>query len=640
MSQTVPYGAWRSPITADLIVGESVGLGWVALDGDELYWLEGRPREGGRTVLVRRHADGVIEDVTPPPFNVRSRVHEYGGGAALIAGGMVYFINFADQRIYRHRCGEQPQALTPAGAWRFAAMELDAPRRRLICVCEDHTNADPLPENRLVGVALDDGAVRTLARGRDFYAGPRLSPDGSRLAWLTWDLPNMPWDGTTLWVADVADDGGLGEARGLAGGAAVSIAQPEWSPDGVLHFVSDQSGWWNLYRADADAPVPLCPLDAEFAGPQWGLGMTYYGFLPDGGILCSYLQGGAWRLGVIADGVLDTWPSAFTDIAMLKVHGERAAFVGASAQLPAAVVALDVTTRTQTSVRASLEVDIDSGYLSVPQDISYSTEGGATAHGLYYPPANKDATAPAGDKPPLIVRSHGGPTGASTSAFNLGIQFWTSRGFALLDVNYRGSTGHGRAYRDALNGQWGVADVDDCVAGARHLVAQGLADGERLIIRGSSAGGYTTLAALAFRDVFKAGASHYGVGDLERLAADTHKFESGYLERLIGPYPQARTLYLERSPAHHPKALDCPVIFFQGLEDKIVPPNQAEQMVQSLRARGVTVAYVAFAGEGHGFRRAANIKRALESELYFYGRVFGFDPADAIEPVAIDNPPL
>ena len=548
MSRTVPYGAWRSPITADLIVGESVGLGWVALDGDDLYWLEGRPREGGRTVLVQQRADGMVADVTPPPFNVRSRVHEYGGGAALIAGGVVYFVNFADQRIYRHRCGEQPRALTPTGAWRFAAMELDARRRRLICVCEDHTNANPLPENRLVSVALDDGAMRTLAGGGDFYAAPRLSPDGGRLAWLTWDLPDMPWDGTTLWVADIADGGNLGEAHGVAGGAAVSIAQPEWSPAGALHFVSDQTGWWNLYRAGADDPVPLCRLDAEFAGPQWGLGMTYYGFLPDGRILCSYLQAGEMRIGVIADGAVAPWPSAFTDIAMLKVQGERAAFVGASARLPAAVVALDVTTKAENSVRASLEVDIDPGYLSVPRSISFPTTSGATAHGLYYPPANRDCPAPAGDKPPLIVRSHGGPTGASTPAFNLGIQFWTSRGFALLDVNYRGSTGYGRAYRDALNGQWGVADVDDCVAGARHLVAQGVADGERLIIRGSSAGGYTTLAALAFRDVFKAGASHYGVGDLERLAADTHKFESGYLGRLIGPYPGARALYLERSP--------------------------------------------------------------------------------------------
>ncbi len=639
MSQTLPYGTWPSPITAELIVGESIGLGWVALDGDDLYWLESRPREGGRTVLVRRRGDGVIGDVTPPPYNVRSRVHEYGGGAALI-DGVVYFVNFSDQRIYVHRSDEAPRLLTPEGDWRFAAMELDARRRRLICVCEDHTNADPLPENRLVSVALDDGAVATLARGRDFYAGPRLSSDGRRLAWLSWDLPNMPWDGSTLWVADVADDGSLGDAHIVAGGMAESIAQPEWSPDGVLHFVSDRSGWWNLYRAGRDGPVPLCPREAEFAGPQWGLGMTYYGFLADGRILSTYNEAGTWRLGEVADGTLIPWPVASTDFSMLKVSGDNAAFVGASARSPAAVVALDVAKRTEMTVRASLRTDIDADYLSTPQGLSFPSEGGATAHGLFYPPVNKDARAPTGDKPPLIVRSHGGPTGASSSAFNLGIQFWTSRGFALLDVNYRGSSGYGRAYRDALDGQWGVADVDDCVAGARHLVAQDLVDGERLIIRGSSAGGYTTLAALAFRDVFKAGASHYGIGDLERLAADTHKFESGYLDRLIGPYPQARSLYLKRSPAHHPHGLNCPVIFFQGREDKIVPPNQAEQMVQSLKERAVTVAYVAFDGEGHGFRQAANIKRALEAELYFYGRVFGFTPADAIDPVPIDNPPL
>ena len=639
MPTTAPYGSWASPITAGLIASESIGLYAVAFDGDAVYWAEGRPSDGGRVVLVR-HAGGVTEDVTPPPFNARSRVHEYGGGAFIVVDGVVTFVNFADQRLHRHRPGETPTPLTPEGPWRYADMALDRTRGRLIAVREDHNGRGQAPRNLLVSVDPEGGGPGVpIAEGRDFYASPRLSPDGKRLAWLAWDLPNMPWDGTELWLADLGEDGTPKNARLVAGGARESVFQPEWSPDGVLHFVSDRSGWWNLYRLGAGGAAPLCPMEAEFGLPQWAFDMATYGFAGDGRLVATYCQGGAWRLGLVADGALQPIETPFTGFDGLRLSGGRAAFVGTSPAAPSAVVTLDLASGETEILRRSFTVDLDPGYVSRPRTMSFATTGGATAHGFYYPPANKDFAAPAGEAPPLIVKSHGGPTGAASSAFSLAVQFWTSRGFALFDVDYRGSTGYGRAYREALYELWGEVDVEDCVAGARYLAAQGLADRERLLIRGSSAGGYTTLAALTFSDAFRAGASHYGIGDLEALAADTHKFESRYLDRLVGPYPECRDLYRARSPLRHVDRLNSPVIFFQGLEDRVVPPNQAETMVASLKSRHVPVAYLAFEGEGHGFRRAENVRRALEAELYFYGAVLGVTPADALGPVPIANPP-
>lgn len=637
--QVAPYGCWKSPITSDLIVSETIGLGPVVLDGKDIYWVEMRPGEGGRNVIVRRTPDGQTSDITPSPFNARTRVHEYGGGGFFVADGTVYFSNFADQRLYRKAPNSEPQPLTPAADLRYADGIIDRQRDRLICVREDHTGAKEAV-NTLVSIGLEGGEdVQVLVSGNDFYSSPRLNPQGNQLCWLTWNHPNMPWDGTELWVAEVKADGSLGRPERVAGGVDESIFQPEWSPDGILHFVSDRSGWWNLYRWGALGVEPLCEMAVEFGLPHWVFGMRTYAFESASRIICIYTQQGIWHLASLDTTTqqLQLIETPYTEISSLQAIAGSAVFCAASPAELTSVVQLDLTTGLFSVLRRSSQVAIAAGYLSTPQAIEFPTENGLTAHAFFYPPQNRDYTAPEPELPPLLVKSHGGPTAAASSRLNLGIQYWTSRGFAVLDVNYGGSTGYGREYRQRLDDQWGIVDVDDCANGARYLVERGEVDGNRIAIAGGSAGGYTTLCALTFRDSFKAGASYYGVSDLEALAQDTHKFESRYLDRLIGPYPQRRDLYWERSPIHFTERLDCPVIFFQGLEDKIVPPSQAEMMVEALKAKGMPVAYVPFEGEQHGFRRAENIKRALDSELYFYSRVFGFDLADAVEPVAIEN---
>ncbi len=646
-TQTAPYGSWKSPITADLIVAGTIGLGQIALDGEDVYWTEGRPAEGGRNVIVRRTADGKIADMTPSPFNVRTRVHEYGGGTFTVSNGTVYFSNFGDQRLYRQTPGSEPQPLTLEANRRYADAVIDPQRRRIICVCEDHSNGGHEPANCLVSINVENGEdALVLASGSDFYSSPRLSPDNSQLAWLSWNHPNMPWDGTQLWVASIKEDGSLSEAQLVAGGVEESVFQPEWSPDGVLYFVSDRTDWWNFYRWQPSLGKggvwmveSLCEMEAEFGLPQWVFGMSTYAFESANRIICTYTQEGIWYLASLDTQTkqLEVIETPYTEISSLHAANGRAAFIAGSATEPTAIVQMDLATRQIEVLRRSSELEIDTGYLSMPQAIAFPTENGLTAYAIFYPPQNKDYTAPPEEKPPLIVKSHGGPTASTSSAFNLRIQYWTSRGFAFVDVNYGGSTGYGREYRQRLKDNWGIVDVDDCVNAAKYLAEQGLVDGERLAIAGGSAGGYTTLAALTFRDVFKAGASYYGVSDLEILAKETHKFESRYLDGLIGPYPERKDLYEKRSPIHFTDQLSCPVIFFQGLEDKVVPPNQAEIMVEAIKAKGLPVAYVAYEGEQHGFRRAENIKRTLDGEFYFYSRVFGFEPADVIEPVTIAN---
>ena len=635
-----PYGCWKSPITSALIVSETVGLGPVVLDGQEIYWIEMRPAEGGRNVIVCRSQSGQTHDAIPSSFNARTRVHEYGGGTFVVVDGTVYFSNFADQRLYRKTTDAEPQPLTPAAKLRYADGIIDQQRGRMICVQEDHTGAGEAV-NTLVSIGVEGGEdVQVLVSGNDFYSSPRLNPQGNQLCWLSWNHPNMPWDGTELWVAQVKTDGSLGSKQRIAGGVDESIFQPEWSPDGILHFVSDRSGWWNLYRWGASGDIePLCEMAAEFGLPQWVFGMSTYAFESRDRIVCTYTQEGKWHLASLdlTTQQLQLIDTPYTDIASLRASAGRAVFCAGSSTESTAIVQVDLTTGQSSVLRRSSEVAIDPGYLSNPQVVEFPTENGLTAHAFFYPPQNRDYTAPALELPPLLVKSHGGPTSAAASRLNLGIQYWTSRGFAVLDVNYGGSTGYGREYRQRLDRQWGIVDVDDCVNGARYLVEQKQVDGNRIAIAGGSAGGYTTLCALTFRDRFKAGASYYGVSDLAALAQDTHKFESRYLDRLIGPYPERRDLYWERSPIHFTEQLNCPVIFFQGLEDKVVPPSQAEMMVAALRAKGLPVAYVPFEGEQHGFRRAENIKRALDGEFYFYSRVFGFEPADAVEPVPIEN---
>ena len=637
--QVAPYGCWKSPITSDLIISETIGLGPVVLDGNDIYWVEMRPGEGGRNVIVRRTPDGQTADITPSPFNARTRAHEYGGGSFVVADGTVYFSNFADQRLYRKTPNAEPQPLTPAVALRYADGIIDRQRGRIICVREDHTGAGEAV-NTLVSIGLTGGEdVQVLVSGNDFYSSPRLSPQGNQLCWISWNHPNMPWDGTQLWVAEVKADGSLGRPERVAGGVDESIFQPEWSPDGILHFVCDRSGWWNLYRWGAGGIEPLCEMAAEFGLPQWVFGMSTYAFSSADRIICTYTQQGRWHLASLDTTTqqLQLIDTPYTEISSLRANARSAVFCAASPAELTSIVQLDLTTGQIEVLRRSSEVAIDTEYLSTPQALEFPTENNLTAHAFFYPPKNPDYTAPALELPPLLVKSHGGPTAAASSRLNLGIQYWTSRGFAVLDVNYGGSTGYGREYRQRLDGQWGIVDVDDCVNGARYLVERGKVDGNRIAIAGGSAGGYTTLCALTFRNSFKAGASYYGVSDLEALARDTHKFESRYLDRLIGPYPQRRDLYWQRSPIHFTDRLNCPVIFFQGLEDKIVPPNQAQMMVSALKAKGLPVAYVPFEGEQHGFRRAENIKRALDGELYFYSRVFGFDLASAVEPVPIEN---
>ena len=640
-----PYGAWKSPITSDLIVSQSIGLGGGKFDGDDVYWLEGRPAEAGRNVIVRRHpADGATTDVNPAPFNARTRVHEYGGGAVLVDNGVVIFSNFADQRLYRIVSGGTAEALTPEAPLRYADCIVDSARNRLICVREDHSET-ALAEhgeavNTIAAIMLDGSETQhVLVSGNDFYATPRLSPDGHTLAWLTWRHPNMPWDGTELWSADIQPDGTLANAVLVAGGESESIFQPSWSPDGQLYFISDRSGWWNLYRLDDGNIERLVTMEAEFGTPQWVFGISTYAFESAERIICTYTQDGIDYLASLdtITKTLTTLDIPYTSIGSIQAAPGKVLFGAASPTQAAVLVVLDLTTGEPTILKRANAIDVDPGYLSTPQPIEFPTTGGLTAYGIFYPPHNQDYTAPEGTKPPLLVLSHGGPTGATSSALKLGVQYWTSRGFAVLDVNYGGSAGYGRAYRERLNGQWGIVDVDDCANGAQYLADQGLVDPARLAIRGGSAGGYTTLCALTFRDVFHAGASHFGVSDLEGLATDTHKFESRYLDRLVGPYPERRDLYVARSPIHHVAHLNCPVIFFQGLEDKVVPPPQAETMVEALRAKGIPVAYLPFEGEQHGFRRAENIKRTLDAELYFYGRIFGFELADPVEPVEIEN---
>jgi dipeptidyl aminopeptidase/acylaminoacyl peptidase len=635
-----PYGSWTSPITADQIVQGSVGLGQVVVDRGDLYWSESRPSEKGRVTIMWRGADGEIAEVLPPEFGARSRVHEYGGGSYTVSGGVVYFVRDSDQCVWRRVPGLDPVALTAAGPARYADLVVDGARDRIIAVREDHRAGLSEPENDLVAIGAD-GSVVTLAHGDDFYASPRLSPDGDQLTWLSWSHPNMPWDGTCLWLATLDESGAPQNPRIIAGGPMESIFQPSWSADGTLYFVSDRSGWWNLYCWEKNGePRALRPMEAEFGLPQWAFGMSSYTHLPGGDILAAYVQQGTRALGRInpKTGALRAVDTAFCDFDGPKALDDSdgfVAFLGASQTGAAQLVIHDLATADERVIRNSLDFALDPGDVSVAEAVNFESEGGATAHGFYYPPQNSRFTGEG--PPPLIVKSHGGPTGRTGDSFSLKIQYWTSRGFAVLDVNYRGSTGFGRAYRQALDGVWGVADVDDCMFGAQYLVDRGLADPARLIITGGSAGGYTTLSALTFRDTFKAGASHYGIGDLTALAKDTHKFESRYLDRLVGPWPEAESLYRARSPIEHAEGLDCPVIFFQGLDDKVVPPNQAEEMVAVLREKGIPVAYIPFEGEGHGFRQAASIKRALEAELSFYGRVFDFAPADKIDPVEIWN---
>jgi dipeptidyl aminopeptidase/acylaminoacyl peptidase len=617
-------------------------LGSIVVEGDDIYWAEGRPDEGGRHVIVKRSADGRIADVTPGGTNVRTRVHEYGGAAYTVSRGIVYYSEFTDQRLYRLAPDRASEPLTPPGGWFYADCSIDLSRGRLVCVREDHTVNAREAVTTIVSLRLEGSPTpgKVIVSGHDFYSTPRFSPDSSQLSWLAWNHPQMPWDGTELWVADVAADGAIVQPRRVTGGETESIFQPGWSPDGTLYFVSDRTGWWNIHRLVDGRVEPVHLMAAEFGRPQWQLGTCTWAFADASRLVVAYAQKGRWRLATLnlSTSTFRPVPTRVEPAESLAATHTHAVMVGGSAREPDAIVRVDLATGLVEKMRAASAAEVTEGFVSLPQAIEYPTDSGLTAHAFYYAPRNQNFTAPAGERPPLMVVSHGGPTAATYARLNLELQYWTSRGFAVVDVNYGGSAGYGRAYRQRLKGQWGVVDVADCVNAAKYLTLRGEVDADRLIIRGRSAGGYTTLAALTFDpSVFKAGASYYGIGDLERLARDTHKFESRYLDTLIGPYPAKQEDYQARSPIHFVHRLSCPLILFQGLEDQVVPPNQSRMMADAVRAKGLPVALLTFDGEQHGFRKAPTIIRCLETELFFYGAVFGFTPAGVPPVFEIDN---
>jgi dipeptidyl aminopeptidase/acylaminoacyl peptidase len=642
--RTVTGGGWTSPISPGLVVAASVSIGEVLPDGPDVCWSELRPAEAGRVQVVRRSDDGTITELLPHGFSARTRVHEYGGGAWLVDDGWVYFANWTDQRLYRlsHLSGA-PEPITPEppspAAWRYADMRrLDD---FLICIRERHDTGGE-PANEIVAVPTDGSSEpQVLVSGADFYANPRISPSGMQLVWIQWDHPDMPWDSTALRAAAIEVVDGtvrLGEPVVVAGGPGESVIQPVFRGDGELHFLSDRgSGWWNAHAATEDGIAARTQLEAEIGTPQWVFGMSRYGFLADGRMVFAYACDGLDHLAVLGlDGSVTDLEVPYTEISSVAARQTSVVFVGASFETEAAVVEVPIEGDVNAPVAGKIQVlrpprdlGLDPSWFSVAKPVSFpsGSDGERTAHALYYPPTNPEVEAPDGEAPPLLVLIHGGPTAMARGRLDLAKQYWTSRGFALVDVNYGGSTGYGREYRELLKGQWGIVDVEDCIAAARHLADHGLADPERLCIRGGSAGGFTVLAALVQSDVFAAGASSYGVADLTALAEETHKFESRYLDGLVGPYPEAKSVYEERSPINHVDQLDSPLIVFQGLEDEIVPPNQSEMVVEALQRKGVTVEYHAFEGEQHGFRKAETVIAVLEAELAFYGRVLGFTPA-------------
>ncbi len=650
MVTTAPYGSWSSPVGLDDLTVGSTGLAAVRVDGDDLLWLESRPDQGGRVSLWRRPFEGgAAVELTPEPVNVRTRVNEYGGGEYGVAGGVVVHSDLANGRLWRRDTDGTVTALTAEGPCWYGDPAVHPERGVVVAVREDHREA-ALAEHgeavtTLVAVPLDGSAagdldaVTVLASGADFYSTPQLSADG-RLAWTEWDHPNMPWDSTRVRVAPFSPDG-LGEVTTLAGGPGESAVAPRWLDDDLV-VVSDRTGFWNLYLADGTSLRALHETEAELAGPQWVLGQSPYAVLPGRRLLCEP-PGPDGSAGTVLS-VLDVDSGALTPVA------EPGAGTASMAAGPGGVVAvLTAADRPAelatlgpdgawTTVRTSTTSRLDPALVSRAREVTWPGEDGEV-HGWYYPPTNPGFSAPEGERPPLFTLSHGGPTSQAQPTFALATQFWTSRGFAVLDVNYGGSTGYGRPYRERLKPRWGIVDVADCANGALAMVDQGLADRARLVVKGGSAGGYTTLRALTATDVFTAGISSYGIGDLEILARDTHKFESRYLDGLVGPYPEARDVYVERSPIHHVDRLSAPILLLQGLDDLVVPPNQAEAMADAARAKGLPVALLLFEGEGHGFRRSETIVASYEAQLSFLAQVFGFTPADDVPLLPVENLP-
>lgn len=658
MSTTAPYGSWLSPITTDVLLAKSVSLVDVVIGQNDVWWSEARPEEAGRVQIVRHRPGGSTVDVLGETFSARNRVHEYGGAAWWLHGNDVIFSNWSDQRLYLLTEGAaQPLPLTAepteSHADRYADGRITPNGEWFVCVRERHRDGEVA--NEIVAVPLHRSGDETtfaepivLVSGPDFVAAPRFFED--RLSWFQWNHPNMPWDGTELCIAHVLynENIALSDQKVIAGGENESISQPEWSPQGDLLFLSDQSDWWNLYRftnqqieqllagSSSEEPENLAPIDAEIGVPHWVFDASRYAQLADGRIAIAYFKGGIDHLGIIENGQVQPIETEWTSFTSLRSFGNGFALLAASPTSESVVLVVDES-GLFSIVRPARDLGIDTSFFSTPEPVTFATSGDRFAHALFYKATNPNFVGPDSDKAPLIVLSHGGPTSAARPQLNLAVQYWTSRGFGVVDVNYGGSTGYGRSYRRRLNGEWGIVDVDDCIAVTRLLVDRGDADRDRLIIRGGSAGGYTTLCAVTFRDVFAAGCSLYGIADLEALARDTHKFEARYLDSLVGPYPARRDLYMERSPIHHTEDLECPLIILQGEDDEVVPVNQAEMMVEALDDNGVPRAYLVFSGEQHGFRKAESIRRAIEAEASFYAQILGFTLADPVEPVEIAN---
>lgn len=647
-----PFGSWPTPVTSEAVVAQSVRLSGLAVDGDDILWSEERPGEGGRTALVRRSGDGRTVDLLDRELNARTAVHEYGGGAWWARDGVVWFANWTDQRLYRRDASGTCVPLTPAPARergdRYADGDVSPDGTRIACIREQHPpdgRGAIDVRNEVVVLAADEPSEpEVVVTGPDFVLSPRWSPDGRSLCWVEWDHPNMPWDGTRLMVRDL----GTGEERLVAGGAQESVSEPRWGPDGALTFISDRSGWWNLYRwtPARDSVEALVELAADIGIPQWQPGTARYAVLADGRLVFAATQDCFDRLFVrLTNGEVQQLDVPWSSMVGLQRSGDSSVvMIAASPSAEAAVVRVDLgddgRVATTEQLRAPRVLGIDPAHWSLPEPIDFPTGDGKVAHALFYPPANPAFTAPPAERPPLIVMIHGGPTGAAQPVLRMAVQYWTTRGFAVVDVNYRGSTGFGREYREQLKGAWGVADVEDCIAAARWLAGQGRVDGDRMCIRGGSAGGFTTLAALTRPDTpFAAGCSMFGVADLSALARETHKFESRYLDGLVAPFPEGQDVYDERSPINHVEQLDRPLLVLQGSEDEVVPPRQSQMIVDALSARQVPVAYLEFAGEQHGFRAAENIRTALDSELSFYAQVLGFDlpVEEGIDLIAVEN---
>ncbi len=646
--ETVPFGNWRSPVTVEHVAGKALRFGQTQSFGDLFYWTESRPWEEGRAVIVCRTADGVVEDVLPLPYSARSKVHEYGGGEFSVGpSGTLYFVNAADQDIYAIDRERNIRRITSAPDWRFSDIAEDLLRNRLIAVGERRrTGLHDHPDNMLVTIGLDAAAtdgVDVLVAGADFYASPQLNDQGDRIAWLQWSLPNMPWEAAALAAGVLDDDGLLGETVHVAGGNGTCVFQPEWTGAGGLIFIWNRSGWGNPFLWDGTGLSPLIELNAEFGRPQWVFGMRSYAQCQDGSVIFSYLENGAFRTGILSQGTLNPLDLGVLGLENPSVAGARLFGTGLSDTRPSALLEFKLAgtpaaIESSLSFRSVADVDIPVSSVSIGQPVAYPCEEGRSAHAIFYPPTSGTNDGPVSEKPPAIILIHGGPTGYADRGLKLKTQYWTSRGFAVLDVDFTGSFGYGSAYRKALNGLWGIADAQDAAAGARWLAETGNADPARIAIAGGSSGGYTVLSALTRHDEFAAGAAYYGISDVYRLARSTHKFEAGYVETLTGIAPDAPAeAYRTVSPIYHADKIGVPVILFQGLEDFVVPPDQSRNIADALVARGVSVVYREYEGEGHGFRKAATQIDAIAHEHAFYAAVFGLQPVDDLPEVRLGS---